>query len=435
MKVSNSTLAKAKPKLKQYKIPVEKGLFLLVMPNGSKLWRFRYKWAGKEHLLALGPFPVIDLDEALGKWLAARKQITHKINPAQVRREEKVEAGNTFRAVCEEFLATFFPNDVGKGPSIRSRLVRYVYPTQGDRQYKDVTSEDLLKCLNGILATNATAAAHACRKNLKRIGKWACAMKYAQSNQAEFLDGLMKPHKEKKFPGLTNPIEVGQLLRAIDGYRGTQPETLYLLKLMPYLFQRPSELRKAKWSQFNLAAGEWLLPLGVMKSRRNHIVPLPTQAIALLEELKQYSGSGEYLFPGAINKEPLSDNTVNAALRAMGYDTKTQHTGHGFRTTASTLLSKLGYAREVREAALAHKIPGTEGHYNEWEFMDVRRPMMQAYADYLDQLRATLPDGDQRLPSITAAMKSSMSDSSQREATSLGLNGLGNPGGSRSIMR
>jgi integrase len=347
----------------------------------------------------------------------------------------RVEEGQTFRAVCEEFLATFYPNDVGKGPSIRSRLVRYVYPTQGDRQYKDVTSEDLLKCLNGILATNATAAAHACRKNLKRIGKWACAMKYAQSNQAEFLDGLMKPHKEKKFPGLTNPIEVGQLLRAIDGYRGTQPETLYLLKLMPYLFQRPSELRKAKWSQFNLAAGEWLLPLGVMKSRRNHIVPLPTQAIALLEELKQYSGSGEYLFPGAINKEPLSDNTVNAALRAMGYDTKTQHTGHGFRTTASTLLSKLGYAREVREAALAHKIPGTEGHYNEWEFMDVRRPMMQAYADYLDQLRATLPDGDQRLPSITAAMKSSMSDSSQREATSLGLNGLGNPGGSRSIMR
>jgi integrase len=433
MEVSDSILAAKKPKASPYKVSVAKGLFLLVMPTGSKLWRLRYKWQGKDQLLSLGEFPVVDGKMAYAQWLTAQRQLLDGINPSAVRRESTVESKVLFRFVCESWLKAMYPNDEGKAPAMRSRLVRYVYPTQGARPFKHVKSVDLQRCLEGIMKTGATSAAHACRKDLKRIYNWACHKEYATANQAQFLDEVLKPHEEGEFAGFTDPRDVGRLLRAIDGYRGRQPEILFYLKLAPYFFMRPGELRKAKWKMFDLEEAEWRVPVGIMKKRREHVVPLPTQAIALLKELKQYSGDGEYLFPGTDPKKPISNMTPNAALQAMGFDTQNEHTSHGWRKTASTLLSKLGYREEVREAQLAHVKGEIAGRYNKYEFMDVRRPMMQAYADYLDSLRATLPAADQRRPAKTASLKSSMSASSHREATSLGLKGRGNS--SRAIMR
>jgi integrase len=391
MALTDTAVRNAKPKEKQYKVSDEKGLFLLIHPNGGKYWRFKYRYLGKEKLLALGVYPDVPLKDARQRRDDARKLVAAGIDPSAHRKAVQAaraaSADNSFEVVAREWFAKHSPNwAITHSGKIIRRLERDVFPWIGSRPVADVTAQELLLVVRRIEARGSLDTAHRALQNCGQVFRYAVATGRAERDPSGDLRGALPPIKGAHFPSIVEPKAIGDLLRAIKGYQGSLI-TRCALQLAPLLFVRPGELRKAEWIEFNFDAAEWRIPPERMKKRKLHIVPLPVQAVALLRELQPLTGSGRYVFPGArTNGRPMSENTINAALRRLGYSSD-EMTGHGFRSMASTILNEQGWNRDAIERQLAHvERDNVRAAYNYAEHLPERRKMMQAWADYLDSL-------------------------------------------------
>ena len=393
MALTDTAIRNAKPKEKPYKLADEKGLFLLVHPNGGRYWRFKYRFVGKEKLLALGIYPDVSLKEARERRDNARKQVAADIDPGQHRKALKAAkatcAENSFEIVAREWFAKHSPNwAVNHSSKILRRLERDIFPWIGNRPIADITAPELLTVLRRIENRGALETAHRALQNCGQVFRYAVATGRAERDPSGDLRGALPPTKQIHHASITDPKAIGGLLRTIKGYQGSFI-TKCALQLAPLVFVRPGELRKAEWSEFDLDAAEWRIPAARMKMREQHIVPLSSQAVAILRELYALTGNGRYVFPGArTNERPMSENTINAALRRLGYSGN-EMTGHGFRSMASTILNEQGWYRDAIERQLAHaERNSVRAAYNYAEHLAERRKMMQAWADYLDGLAA-----------------------------------------------
>jgi integrase len=399
MRLNDRVCKTAKPRSTPYRLADGQGLYLEVMPNGSKYWRCKYRFGGKEKRLALGVYPIVGLKDARTKRDDARRQIANGVDPGFAKRAAKTtQAGaDSFEAIAREWLEQTSAKRVqSTNDTIKARVKDDLLPWIGKRPIKDITAPELLAVLRRVEARGSLIVAKRLRQVAGQVFRYAVATGRAERDPSGDLRGALKsPGAEKHFAALTTPAEVGMLMRAIDGYQG-QFITRCALLLSPLLFVRPGELRAAEWPEFDLDAAQWRIPAAKMKMRQAHIVPLSSQAVAILRELYSLTGEGitakpdapRYLFPGARTRtRPMSNNTVNAALRRIGY-TGEQMTAHGFRATARTLLAELGWKPDAIERQLAHKASGPLGAaYDRAQFLDERRKMMQAWADYLDNLR------------------------------------------------
>jgi integrase len=391
--LTDPALRNAKPRERPYKLGDSRGLYLIVTSNGGKWWRFDYRFGGKRKSLSMGTYPDVSLKEARGRRDSAREHLTHGTDPGEVRKARKAaRAGRddgSFEAVAREWFAKHMRTwAAGHADKIIGRLERDIFPWLGGRLAGKVTAPELLACLRRIEARGAIETAHRALQNCGQVFRYAMATGRAERNPAADLRGALAPVKETHYPTIIDPKAVGALLRAIDGYRGDLP-TRCALQLASFTFVRPGELRKAEWTEFDLDRAEWNIPASRMKTREPHLVPLSHQAVECLRELYPLTGRGRYVFPGARSaSRPLSENTVNAALRRLGY-AKTEMTGHGFRAMARTILDEvLGVRPEFIEHQLAHVVRDPLGRaYNRTTHLAERRRMMQSWADYLDGLK------------------------------------------------
>lgn len=367
------------------------GLYLLVNPNGSRWWRFKYRYLGKEKLLSLGTYPEVSLKDARDRRDEVRKQLAADIDPGEHRKARKTaiadRAENSFEIVAREWFSKYSPNwAAGHSDKIIRRLERDIFPWLGGRPIADINPPDLLAVLRRIESRGAIETAHRAQQNCSQVFRYSVATGRAQRDPTADLRGALTPVKERHHASITDPKRVGELMRVIDGYRGSFI-TKCALRLAPLFFVRPGELRKAEWVEFDLDQAEWRIPAERMKAREQHIVPLSEQAVGILRELHGLTGVRQHVFPGArTNGRAMSENTVNAALRRLGY-AKDEMTGHGFRSMASTLLNEQGWHRDAIERQLAHaERNNVRAAYNFAEHLPERRKMMQAWADYLEML-------------------------------------------------
>lgn len=397
--LTNKAVQNAKPKDKPYKLSDEKGLFLLIQPQKdstkcSKYWRFKYRYGGKEKLLALGVYPDVSLKEAREKRDDARKQVASGIDPCQHRKAVKIatitSAGNSFEVITREWLAK---NKDGWAKShfdkILGRFENDVFPYLGSRPIASITAPELLAVIRRIEKRGVLETAHRALANCGQVFRYAVATGRAERDPSGDLRGALPSVKSRRkhFAAATSPKQVGELLRALNGYQGT-PTVCAALRLAPLVFVRPGELRQAEWADIDLDAAEWRYT--VTKTNTPHIAPLSTQAVAILRDLHPLTGSGRYVFPSPRTKErPMSDNAILSAMRRMGIG-KDEMSGHGFRAMARTILDEvLGFRADFIEHQLAHAVRDPNGRaYNRTTHLAERRKMMQAWADYLDSLTA-----------------------------------------------
>ena len=386
--LSEAKIRASRPKERAYKVFDQRGLFMLVTPTGGRLWRFRYRLGGVEKLLTLGAYPDVPLRRAREKREDARKLVADGIDPSAKRQAERATQVETFEAIAKEWLELQSKMLAAETMEILgTRLQSFLDPYVGSRPIASITAQELLAALRRIEARGKHETAHRVRSLAGRVFRYAVATGRAQHDVAADLKDALAPVKSRNFASVTEPARVGELLRAIDGYTG-QPITAMALKLAPLVFVRPGELRGAEWAEFDLEGAEWRIPAARMKMGEQHIVPLSRQAVAILRELHILTGSGRYVFPSLLSAErPMSDNTINAALRRLGY-TSDEQTGHGFRSMASTLLNEQGFAPDVIELQLAHvERNKVRAAYNRAQRLTERRSMMQAWADLLEVLR------------------------------------------------
>lgn len=392
MPLSDTAIRAAKPAEKPYKLPDEKGLFLLVHPNGSRYWRQKYRFEGKEKMLAHGVYPETSLKEARERRDEARKLLAQGIDPGEQRKAQKAakqdRAANSFEVIAREWFAknrdTWAPSH---GDKIIARLENDVFPWLGGKAIAEITAPQVLEVLRRVEARGTLDTAHRAKGNISQVMRYATATGRAERDPCPDLRGALPPARESNFACLTDPAKVAELLRAMDAFQGTHVVRA-ALRLAPLLFVRPGELRQAEWAGFDLEKGEWRY--FVTKTKTEHTVPLSRQALAILQELQPLTGHRRYVFPGRDPQKAMSEAAINAALRRMGYDTKTEITGHGFRAMARTILAEeLHQKPEVIEHQLAHKVPDALGTaYNRTKFLKERQAMMQLWADYLDKLKA-----------------------------------------------
>jgi integrase len=406
--LSPSAVVNAKPKDTPYKMADGRGLYLLVQPSGAKWWRWTYQrpGTGKENTLSLGTFPDVKLSKAREKRDAAREQVANGIDPSEQRQEDsaakKAAAANTFKAVACEWLARKAAHEwVATQTAKETRnLEKHVFPKIGKKPIDSLDVDDLSPIVLGLADAGHHELAHRLRANLSRIMVYAAATKRIARgmNPAAPLKELMPPRRpSKRMPTITDPARIGELLRAIDTHAGT-----YIvgcaLKLSAMWACRPGEIRQSEWVNVDMDGEHPTLtmPPSIRKLRRvqkedpdtqPHIVPLSTQAIAILRELHALTGRGKYLFPGARDpKRSMSEAAVTAALARLGF--KGEIVAHGFRHMASTLLNEHGWTPDAIERQLSHKDKDKiRATYNLAQYMDERRRMMQSLADYLDALR------------------------------------------------
>lgn len=379
---------KATPK--QQKLSDERGLYLLVSPTG-KYWRFDYRFAGKRKTLSMGVYPDTALKVARDRRDEARKLLALGIDPSENRRAIKHaqadRVANSFEVVAREWYARYSPNWAKThAEKIIQRLERDVFPSLGARPVTDITAPELLTTMRRIEGRGALETAHRALSNCGQVFRYAVATGRAVRDPSGDLRGALPPYKRDHFAAITDPKRVGQLLREIDGYQGTFAVRC-ALRLAPLVFVRPGELRLAQWADVDLDAAEWRYT--ARKTDTPHIVPLATQAIAILRELHAVTGHGQYLFPGGRSpKRPMSDNAILAALRRMGIP-KEEMSGHGFRAMARTILDEvLGVRPDFIEHQLAHAVRDPNGRaYNRTAHLPERHKMMQLWADYLDKLK------------------------------------------------
>lgn len=395
MPLTDPKIRQVKPKEKTFKIADEKGLYLEVRPNGSKYWRHKYRFAGKEKLLSHGVYPEVSLAEAREKREEARRLLRDGVDPSRLRQatknHAKKEATNTFATIAAEWYEKQRPTWAKTTADKRHQLIKNDLSSWlGATPVNQIDTHDLLAVLQRIEDRGAIDTAHNARQVLNQIFRYAKQTRRVTENPALDLQGALRPKATKHRPAITDPVELGKLLTAIDRYQGTHVVRC-LLRLCPLLFQRPKEMITIKWAELDLDAAIWHIPADKMKMGIAHDVPLSEQSLAILKDLQPLTGSRTYVFPNARNpRSHATPATINSALQKMGYDTKTQHCAHGFRATARTLLDEvMGYRLEWIEQQLAHKVRDSLGRaYNRTKHLPQRVEMMQAWADYLDNLKS-----------------------------------------------
>jgi integrase len=381
-------ITQAKPGPKARKLWDRYGLYLLIQPNNVRGWRWKYYFRGRERLLSFGPYPLVSLKKARQLRDQARLQLRDGIDPQLVRRQRK-HAGLTFAMIANEW----FQKKHGHSAPRTRKKVRWfldalIIPALGSRTVAELEPPDILALLRPIEARKRHETAHRARELCGQIFRYAIAMGKASRDMAADVSDALAPTPIRHFPALTKPADVGRLLRAIDTL-DYDTSVGVALRLAPYLFVRPGELRTMAWADVDLDRALWRIPSGTMKSRREHLVPLATQVVTQLKTGPTRNG---YVFPSPRTKtRPLSETALNAALRALGY-TREQMTSHGFRALARTLLDEqLRIPPDVIEVQLAHTVRGALGNtYNRSQYLEARIDAMQRWADYLDQLRAAV---------------------------------------------
>jgi integrase len=390
--LNDTRVRTAKAGERPFKLSDFAGLYLLIQPNGSKLWRLAYRFGGKQKTLAVGVYPTVTLKLARDKRDEAKRLLADGIDPSIQRRLEKLSAqtGNSFWAVAEELLLKLEKEDRAEATLTKMRwLLAFAYPAIGERRIAEITAPELLSVVRKVEARGRYETARRLRTVCGMVFRYAIATGRAERDPSlDLRDALIAP-KVTHRAAIVDPKGVGALLRAIDAYDGL-PLTKAALKLAPLVFVRPGELRRAEWAEVDLEGAEWVIPATKMKMRRDHRVPLSKQALAIIRDLTTLSRGGRWLFPSVrTTSRPMSENTLNAALRRLGYS-KDQMCAHGFRGMASTRLNEMGlWNPDAIERQLAHRQQDSaRGPYiDRAEFWSERVRMMQTWADYLDELR------------------------------------------------
>ncbi len=390
--LTDTRVRTTKPCQRPIKISDSGGLYLLIAPHGSKLWRLAYRFSGKQKTLAIGAYPTFTLKEARDKREEAKRLLADGIDPSMQRRLDKQirSTGNTFKAVAEEVLAKLEKEGRADVTLTKKRwLLDFAYPAFGDRPIAQITAPEVLSVLRRVEARGRYETARRLRSTCGTVFRYAIATGRAEHDPSADLRGALTSPKVNHRAAIVDPVGIGALLRAIDGYDGL-PMTKAALRFAPLVFVRPGELRLAEWTEFDLAAAEWRIPSAKMKMRRAHRVPLSRQALEILRDLQPISGGGRFLFPSVRSAvRPMSENTLNAALRRLGYGTD-EMTAHGFRALASTQLNEMsGWNPDAIERQLAHQEQDDvrRAYLHAAEYWPERVRMMQAWADHLDELR------------------------------------------------
>lgn len=394
MPLTDTAIRKAKPEAKQKKMFDERGLFLIISPKGGKWWRLKYRFNKKEKSLSLGVYPDVSLKDARERRDEARKQLAAGIDPGAHRKAQKEarteQAANSFEVIAREWFTKHTTNwSESHATRIIRRLERDIFPWLGSSPIVEITAPKLLKVIQRIEERGALETAHRALGNCGQVFRYAIATGRAERDISADLRGALTPAKEKHFAAVTEPAQVAGVLRALDGYTGTLVVRC-ALQLAPLVFVRPGDLRHAQWEDIDLDTAEWRYT--VTKTDTQHIVPLARQAVEILQELYPVTGHGRYVFPSARNPKgdrAMSDNAILSAMRRMGVE-KEEMTGHGFRAMARTILDEvLGFRPDYIEHQLAHAVRDPNGRaYNRTAHLPERKKMMQAWADYLDQLKA-----------------------------------------------
>ncbi|KVD91569.1 integrase [Burkholderia ubonensis] len=393
MPLTDTAIKNVKPGEKPVRMFDGGGLYLEVAPSGGKWWRLKFRFGGKEKRISLGVYPDVSLAAARKKRDEAREKLAAGVDPGEAKKADKraarLAAANSFEVVAHGWMdERKTVVQIGQYEKTLARFNTDVFPWLGKRPIAEIDAPEILTVLKRIDGRGVRFTAHRVRSEISRIFRYAIKEGYCKADPARDLVDAIPPAQTTHFASITEPVKVGEMLRAFDAFSGTFP-VLCALKLAPMLFVRPGELRQAEWVQFDLDKGEWRYL--VTKTKTEHLVPLATQAVTILRELHALTGAGRYVFPGARDRNrPMSEAAVNAALRRLGYDTRTEITGHGFRAMARTILhEELEQKPEVIEHQLAHAVPDNLGAaYNRTKFIKDRRAMMQKWADYLDQLKA-----------------------------------------------
>jgi len=399
MSLTDTEIRLAKARTKGYKLADGGGLTLLVQPNGSKWWRLRYRHGGVEKMLSLGVYPDVPLKLARQRRDEARRKLAEKVDPGAERKAERDAKANTLRVIATEWfeLQANPPENSGRAAltavtakKTKWMLEAFLYPKLGDVWINDISAPRLYEVLREIESRGIRESAHRSRSLASRIFRFAVATGRADRDITADLRGALAPIVTKNRAAIIEPRAIGTLLRTLEEYVG-QPATGFALRLSPYVFVRPGELRGARWSEIDWGAREWRIPPERMKMREQHIVPLAAQVIALLERLRPVTEYTGFLFPSLRSTDrPMSNNTVNAALRRLGYSSE-EMTGHGFRALASTRLNEQGWHPDLIELQLAHAERNrVRAAYNRAQRLAERRKMMQEWADYIDSLRSAM---------------------------------------------
>jgi integrase len=380
------------------------GLHVLIQPTGSKLWRLAYRFAGRQKTLALGVYPIVSLEEARTRRDEAKKLLARSVDPSVQRKADK-QAGKdaSFRAVAEELIGKLEREGRAQATLAKTRwLLSFAYQMFGDRPVADITAADLLALLREIEGRGIYHTARRLRSTCGMVFRYAIATRRAERDPSVDLRGALIAPQVNHRATIVDPKSIGALLRAINGFDG-QPTTRAALRLAAYVFVRPGELRHAEWDEFDLDTAVWSIPAAKMKMRRPHRVPLARQPLAILRELREITGNGRWLFPSVRTfTRPISENTLNAALRRLGYGSE-EMCVHGFRSMASARLNEMGrWNADAIERQLAHQEANAvrRAYTHGAEFWTERVQMMQAWADYLDALK----DGGKVVPLIKASV-------------------------------
>ncbi|MDR1086307.1 MAG: integrase arm-type DNA-binding domain-containing protein [Deltaproteobacteria bacterium] len=391
-KLTDVQIRRLKAGEKPYKAMDGKGLYLYVPTTGAKIWRYNFRFQGRHKTLTIGPYPEVSLARAREKTMQARQALISGVDPAAQKKAEKEAAktgssDNSFGALTLEYLEVHREGlKEGYLKNTFGRVKLHLFPYLAHRPVNEIEPPELLAVLRRIEGQGLLETARRMRTLTSQVFRYAIATGRATRDIAWDLRGALKAPKTKHHPSLTNPKDLRRLLIAIDGYHGT-PTVKAALRLAPLVFARPGELRRAEWSELDLAKREWKIPAEKMKMGRPHIVPLSAQAMSIIEDLRTRTGRGRYLFPGPRTAaRPITDATLLNGLRSMGF-TKDEIVPHGFRSIASTILNEQGYSPDWIERQLAHVPGGVRAAYNYAQYLPERRKMMQEWADYLDGLK------------------------------------------------
>jgi integrase len=388
-KLIASQVKGAIPSKKPYKLSDGGGLYLLINKAG-KYWRFDYRFVKKRKTLALGVYPEVSLKKARIKHSEAKSILADGNDPSFLRRMNKETihyfAENSFEKLANDWFSKQNWTE-GHARTVRSRMDNYILPWIGKMAIKDISAPDVLSICRRVESRGTIETAHRIKSICSQVLRYCVVVGLIESDPCRDLAGALIPSSPKHMSAITEPKKIGGLLRAIDSYEG-HLITKSALSFAPLVFVRPGELRHAEWSEFDLDGCQWKIPAEKMKMKTTHIVPLSQQAMIVLEDIKPLTGHGRFVFPSLRSESrPMSENTVNAALRRLGYS-KEEMTGHGFRSMASTNLHELGWESNVIETQLAHQERNSvKAAYNYAEYLNERRKMMQFWADYLDKLK------------------------------------------------
>ena len=385
--LTEKQISQAKPKEKLYRLSdrTGNGLSLEVAPEGGKRWRFRYRFQGKPNMVTLGTYPLVSLKEARSRAIDAKKELELGIDPGA--KKKAAQGIKNFQEVAKEWFDRFSATTTPRyAAEVWSRLEREVFPFIGNKLLADIDAPTVLSVLRRTEDRGVIVTMYKIKSHISQIFKYAIACGLAYADPSRDLSAALQSKPSKPMSSIIEPKEVGKLMFAITGYSRPVVRSALLLGILTFV--RPGELRTAEWEEFDMEAAEWRIPAAKMKMKRPHIVPLSTQALEVLKELQPITGHGSYLFPSIrTTARPMSDATVNVALRALGY-TREEITGHGFRAMASSLLAERGWSVDAIERQLAH-VEGNKirAAYHRSEHLEERRKMMQGWADYLNTLR------------------------------------------------